>query len=44
MDLNVKLQGFKYNLRKDQGCFCKMTSIGYFPNLLNYFSTKNLVE
>jgi hypothetical protein len=25
MDLNVKLQGLKYNFRKVQGCFCKIT-------------------
>jgi hypothetical protein len=23
MDLNVKLYGLKYNIRKVQGCFCK---------------------
>jgi hypothetical protein len=25
MDLNVKLQGLKYNFGKVQGCFCKIT-------------------
>jgi hypothetical protein len=38
MGLNVKLQGLKYNFRKVQGCFCKITGAGYFLDLLNYFS------
>jgi hypothetical protein len=44
MDLNVKLDGLKYNFRKVQGCFCKITRRGEFSKLMNYFSIGNSVE
>jgi hypothetical protein len=44
MNINVKLQGLKYNFRKIQGCFVKFPWSGYFLELTNYFSIENLVE
>jgi hypothetical protein len=44
MDLNVKLQGLKYNFKKVQGCFCKIPSADYFLDLLNYFSKGKSME
>jgi hypothetical protein len=38
MDLNVKLQGLKYKFRNVCVCYFKISGIGYFPDLLNYFS------
>jgi hypothetical protein len=35
MDLDVKLQGLKYNFRKVLGCFCKISGADEFPDLLN---------
>jgi hypothetical protein len=35
MDLNIKLQGLKYNFKKDHGCFCKILDAGYFLELMN---------
>jgi hypothetical protein len=33
MDLNVKLQGLKYNYEKVQGCFCKSRLTGLRTSL-----------
>jgi hypothetical protein len=44
MDLNVKLQGSRYNFKKVQGCFCKITCAGDFCNYSNYFSKEKSHE
>jgi hypothetical protein len=36
MNLNVKLQGLKYNFEKVQGCFCKITLAWEFLELFFY--------
>jgi hypothetical protein len=37
MDLNVKLQGLKYNFGKVHGCFCKITAFWDFLEFLELF-------
>jgi hypothetical protein len=37
MDLNVKLQGLKYNFGKVQGCFCKNTTAWEFLDFTKLF-------
>jgi hypothetical protein len=37
MDLNVNFQGLKYNFKKVQGCFCKITNTDEFSELLFYW-------
>jgi hypothetical protein len=44
MDLNVKLQGLKYNLEKKLGCFCKNTKPDDFWKFLIYFSIEKSME
>jgi hypothetical protein len=44
MELNIKLQGHKYNFGKVQGCFCKIPGADYFLDLLNYFSKEKSME
>jgi hypothetical protein len=41
MDLNVKLQGLKYNFGKGQGCFCKSTVLWDFLDFFTYFTKEN---
>jgi hypothetical protein len=43
-DLNIKLQGLKHNLKKDQECFCKIPGSDYFLDFMNYFSIRNIVK
>jgi hypothetical protein len=40
MDLNVKLQGLKYNFGKVQGCFCKIPRCRWFLGFMNLFSLR----
>jgi hypothetical protein len=42
MDLNVKLQGLKYNYEKLQGCFCKILRIQRFSNFMELFSLRKI--
>jgi hypothetical protein len=44
MDLYVNFHGLKHNFKKVQGCFCKITCIGEFLELMNYFSIEKSVE
>jgi hypothetical protein len=37
MDLNVKLYGLKYNFRKVQGCFYKISNADKFFELFKLF-------
>jgi hypothetical protein len=43
MDLYENFQGVKHNFEKVQGCFCKITNIGEFSELMNCFSIEKLV-
>jgi hypothetical protein len=40
MDLNVKLQGVKYNFEKVQGCFCKILKCRRFSGFTDLFSLR----
>jgi hypothetical protein len=40
MDLNVKLQGLKYNFGKIQGCFCKKYDILGFSRIFGIILLK----
>jgi hypothetical protein len=40
-DINVKLQGLKYNLEKVWGVFVKIPRHGNFWNIRNYFAKEN---
>jgi hypothetical protein len=42
MDLNVKLQGLKYNYEKVQGCFCKILSFQRFSEFVELFSLRKI--
>jgi hypothetical protein len=42
MDLNVKLQGLKYNYEKVQGCFCKIPRFQWFLRFMELFSFKKI--
>jgi hypothetical protein len=44
MDLYVNFHGLKHNFEKVQGCFCKITRVGKFLELMNYFSIRKPVE
>jgi hypothetical protein len=44
MDLNVNSQGLKHNFEIVQGCFCKITRVDEFLELMNYFSIRKSVE
>jgi hypothetical protein len=44
MDLNVKLQGLKYNFGKVQGVFAKIWHSRIFLNFWNYFTKEKSVE
>jgi hypothetical protein len=42
MDLNVKLQGLKYNYEKVQGCFCKIPMFMRFSGFMELFSLRRI--
>jgi hypothetical protein len=42
MDLNVKLQGLKYNYEKVQGCFCKIPRFQRFLGFMELFSLRKI--
>jgi hypothetical protein len=42
MDLNVKLQGLKYNFGKVWGCHCKNTAVRIFSELNKLFSYRKM--
>jgi hypothetical protein len=42
MDLNVKLQGLKYNYEKVQGCFCKILRFQWFLGFTELFSLRKI--
>jgi hypothetical protein len=42
MDLNVKLQGLKYNYEKVQGCFCKILRFQRFSGFMELFSLRKI--
>jgi hypothetical protein len=42
MDLNVKLQGLKYNYKKVQGCFCKIPRFQRFLGFMELFSLRKI--
>jgi hypothetical protein len=42
MDLNVKLQGLKYNYEKVQGCFCKILRFQWFSGFMELFSLRKI--
>jgi hypothetical protein len=42
MDLNVKLQGLKYNYEKVQWCFCQILSIQRFSRFMELFSLRKI--
>jgi hypothetical protein len=42
MDLNVKLQGLKYNYKKVQGCFCKILRFKWFSGFMKLFSLRKI--
>jgi hypothetical protein len=44
MDLNIKLQGLKYNYEKVQGCFCKILIFQRFLGFMELFSLRKFVE
>jgi hypothetical protein len=42
MDLNIKLQGLKYNYEKVQGCFCKILRFQRFLGFMELFSLRKI--
>jgi hypothetical protein len=42
MELNVKLQGLKYNYGKVQGCFCKILRFQQFLGFIELFSLRKI--
>jgi hypothetical protein len=42
MDLNVKLQGLKYNYEKNQGCFCKILRFQWFSRFMVLFLLRKI--
>jgi hypothetical protein len=42
MDLNVKLQGLKYNYEKVHGCFCKILRFQRFLGFMELFSLRKI--
>jgi hypothetical protein len=42
MNLNVKLQGQKYNYEKFQGCFCKILRFQRFSGFMELFSIRKI--
>jgi hypothetical protein len=42
MDLNVKLQGLKYNYEKLHGCFCKILRFQWFSGFMELFSLRKI--
>jgi hypothetical protein len=42
MDLNVKLQGLKYNYEKVQGYFCKILRFQRFLGFMELFSLRKI--
>jgi hypothetical protein len=44
MELNIKLQGLKYNYEKVQGCFGKILRFQGFSGFMELFSLRKVVE